>query len=236
MKMNRVIKTCPSCKQPFEVVKCREFTAKFCSQKCYTVEKPNKTPWNKGKSYDKLYDISEANRIRQIQSQHSAGKCNPMYGKHHSLKTKEIMSLKKIGYVPWNSGKKLPGMFNHINRLGENNAYIKYVLKEEGITYREYLSHLTDKEKYYKAVIRITRLQNIQILENYDKRANAPGEHAYHLDHIYPIIKGFEDNIPPEIIGDISNLRFIPWKENLQKADKLLEEARKILYECRVLN
>ena len=144
------------------------------------------------------------------------------------------MSEKKQGYVPWIAGKKFPGIFKHFNRQGENNAYIKYVLKEEGITYPEYLARLTDKQKYYREVIRITRLQNITLLENYERRAKAPQEHAHHLDHIYPVIRGFENGIPPEVIGDISNLRFIPWQENLHKSDKLLKEARKGLYESSI--
>lgn len=140
------------------------------------------------------------------------------------------MAMAKDGYVPWNTGKKYPGIFSHINRLGKHNAYIKHILKKDGITYEEYKSRISDKERYYRTVMSITKLQNISILEHYEKRARGPDENAYHLDHIYPVIRGFENKIPPEIIGDISNLRFIPWKENISKSDTLLEEARKVLY------
>jgi hypothetical protein len=37
---------------------------------------------------------------------------------------------------------------------------------------------------------------------------------------IFSIANGFKDNISPEIIGDISNLRFIHCKENQTKSDK----------------
>jgi hypothetical protein len=224
VKKNRVTIICVNCGGKFEVIKCRENSAKTCNRKCYREYSKTLTPWNKGKSYNELYDIEKEKKIKSIQSNRSSGSNNPMYGKHHRDESKKKMSERKIGYKPWITGKKLPGLFKRFNRRGINNAYIKHVLKEENITYDEYLSRLTDKEKYYKEVIRITRLQNITVLENYEKRSKAPDEHAYNLDHIYPIIKGFENNIPPEIIGDISNLRFIPWKENLHKSDKLLEK------------
>lgn len=235
MKRNKIIKTCKICNSNFEVIKCRENSAKYCSRKCYNEGQQGRLAWNKGKMWIETYGEEKTNNLKNLFHEKFSGKTNPMYGKHHKTESKKKMSEKKFGYKPWITGKKLPGIFKRFNRRGINNAYIKYILKEENITYDEYLSRLTDKKKYYKEVIQITRLQNIKILENYEKQSKAPDEHAYHLDHIYPIIKGFENNIPPEMIGDISNLRFIPWKENLHKSDKLLEESRKILYENNIL-
>lgn len=237
MKKNRVEKICLICTKKFEVIRCRENTARFCSKECYNVGKTGRTPWNKGKTYSEIYDQSESERIRKIQSYHSSGEQNPMYGKHHSKTTKQIMSNKKEGYVPWITGKKIPGLFKHIDRRKENNAYVKYVMRKDGVTYQEYLSRLTDKERYFREVMTVTRMQPIHILESYDKRAKAPGEEAYHLDHIFPISKGFEYQISPHIIGDISNLRFIHWKENLAKKDKVLVEIiNKELYESGILD
>lgn len=231
MKRNRITITCKICQTNFEVIQSRIHLAKFCSRRCYDKSQTQKIPWNKGKTWEEMYGIEKAEELRQLISQYSSGVNNPMYGKHHLEETKKEMAKLKENYIPWNEGKKFPGMFSHINRLGQNNAYVKYVLKEENITYEEYLAKLSHKKLYYRTVISITNLQPIYILENYNKRAPAPQNDAYHLDHIYPIIKGFENKIPPEIIGDISNLRFIPWKENLQKSDKLLESMKKEFYE-----
>lgn len=218
MKKNRVKKICINCKREFEVIKCRENKARTCSRKCYYEYAKTFIPWNKGKSYDELYDDKTKNNIKNIQSQNSKGMNNPMFGKRHSKKSKKLMSLKKENYVPWIKGKKLPGLFKNIDRTGKNNAYVKYLLKTENITYDEYLNQLENKEGYYKMVRNITNLQPVHLLENYDQR----GVLKYHLDHIYPIAKGFENKIPPSVIGDISNLRFIPWEENIEKSDKLL--------------
>ena len=43
-------------------------------------------------------------------------------------------------------------------------------------------------------------------------------EDAYNLDHIIPIIYGYENKISPEEIGDIGNLKFIPAMENHKKS------------------
>ncbi len=42
----------------------------------------------------------------------------------------------------------------------------------------------------------------------------------YHLDHIYSVIDGFENNIPIEIVSNPNNLRLIPAKENHIKFSK----------------
>lgn len=91
-----------------------------------------------------------------------------------------------------------------------------------GISYEEYEKSLTEREKYYKMVRRITEAQPLHLLENYEKRGHYGDNKAcFHLDHIIPIAYGFQHDIPPEIIGDISNLRFIPWRENIVKGCKL---------------
>ena len=49
----------------------------------------------------------------------------------------------------------------------------------------------------------------------------------YHLDHIFSRKEGFDNNVPPEIIGHWTNLRLIPAKENNGKSsncDKTMEE------------
>lgn len=89
-----------------------------------------------------------------------------------------------------------------------------------GLSYQEYENKLSQKEKYYKEVRRISENQPLHLLENYDKRGQTGQEDAYHLDHIIPISYGLLNDIPPQIIGDISNLRFIPWEENLTKGSK----------------
>ena len=212
MRYSKVKLMCKQCSSEFEVIKTRATSAKYCSSVCYHNSTKGKPTHNKGKKSSK----ETCDKI----SKATSGKNNPMYGKTHSAETKRKMSEKKQNFIPANKGKQFPGIFSDIDRTGENNAYIKYILRTENITYSEYRHRMDDKVRYYNDVRNITNLQPIHILENYEKRKHM-GDDAYHLDHIYPISKGFENNIPPEIIGDISNLQFLFWKDNLIKSDKL---------------
>ena len=78
-----------------------------------------------------------------------------------------------------------------------------------------------DKKLYYAMVWEVTESQPLHILENFDKR----GWRDHHLDHIYPISMGFKEKIPPVKVGNIKNLRFIPYTENLDKGFKVTTES-----------
>lgn len=45
--------------------------------------------------------------------------------------------------------------------------------------------------------------------------AGTPG--AYHMDHMFSIMDGYKNQVSPLLIGNKSNLKMIPWKENLIK-------------------
>lgn len=90
-----------------------------------------------------------------------------------------------------------------------------------GEDYKNWISRKSDREKYYYNVIRVTNLQPIQELKHCEKRGRIDlVENAFHLDHIISICYGYEHNISPKIIGDISNLRFIPALENIKKGKR----------------
>jgi 5-methylcytosine-specific restriction endonuclease McrA len=84
-----------------------------------------------------------------------------------------------------------------------------------------------DKRLYYIKVWAITESQPLHKLKFSKKR----GWRKYHLDHICSISVGYSENIPPEVIGHIDNLRFIHWKRNIEKGSKVttyrLQETKK---------
>lgn len=57
---------------------------------------------------------------------------------------------------------------------------------------------------------------------------------AYHIDHVYSIMQGYINKVSPFVIGNIKNLKMIPWEENLEKHSssniKLEELLDKIEY------
>lgn len=90
-----------------------------------------------------------------------------------------------------------------------------------GFSYEAYEQRLSDRERYYKKVRRLTEQQHLSLLENYEKRGHfTNSKDSYHLDHIIPVCYGWLNNIPEEIIADISNLRFIPACDNIAKSSK----------------
>lgn len=99
-------------------------------------------------------------------------------------------------------------------------ASIGLVKRYRDMNYDEYLEQIDIYYKYELEVLKITRQQPIKLLANYNNRGNSGVDGAYHLDHKYSIIEGFKNNIKPELIGNIKNLEFIPWKENLKKRAK----------------
>jgi len=86
-----------------------------------------------------------------------------------------------------------------------------------------------DKKLYYIKVWILTEENDLTKLKNHQHR----GFRKYHLDHIFCISQGFKNNIEPEIIANIKNLQFIPYKLNLKKRDTVDKKALKILEEIK---
>lgn len=76
-------------------------------------------------------------------------------------------------------------------------------------------------KRYRKEVYKYTRKQPLFQLDNYANR----GKGYFHLDHIISIKFGFDNNIDPELIGNIVNLRYVYYKDNLSKRDYLTQES-----------
>ena len=112
----------------------------------------------------------------------------------------------------------------------EKRHYLKLVTKEQRLqgiakrngyqTYEEYQATLSDWERYKNEVWRITNQQPLTLLENFDKRGASGVDGAYQIDHTYSVLKGFKNQVPPALIGDIKNLQMLPWLENLIKGWK----------------
>lgn len=76
-------------------------------------------------------------------------------------------------------------------------------------------------KQYRSEVQKYTRKQPLFQLENYEKR----GKGSFHLDHIVSIKYGFDNGIEPELIGNIANLRYLYWNENISKRNYLTQEG-----------
>ena len=124
---------------------------------------------------------------------------------------------------------KKKGAETRLNKFGyeytlqnpKNLQKIKDYFKSNGKWYN--YDNLLDKEYYYAMVGLIERKfsDDILKLENYDKRGRLDlDQEAYHLDHKFSKIEGFEKCILPYYIGNINNLEMIQGSINLSKNRK----------------
>lgn len=106
----------------------------------------------------------------------------------------------------------------------------KSILKKNPNLKKRRLNNIKDLEKrlYYYICWFVTESQPLHVLRNHNRRC-FKGINCYHLDHIVPIVHGFYNNIPPEKIGSLSNLRFIRSTVNMRKGHKLTTESHKVL-------
>jgi hypothetical protein len=188
---------CNSCKQKGD-------KNHFYGKKHLEESKEKISKWNKNRGVDFNKKISDKLKGRIITEEHRKkisenltgrflGDKNPNFGKKYTSEQKKEISRKTIELY-YGSGK-----------------------------YKKYLDSLPEYKKYRKMVWRITNQNNLTLLENHEKRgSHRKDENAYHLDHIFPISKGFFYELDPELIGDVRNLKFIPWFENVSKNNNIL--------------
>lgn len=111
---------------------------------------------------------------------------------------------------------KIP--YTTINSILKKHSIIRTENKYRiGMNYEDYLKSIPVFKKYKSDVMKITNKQNIELLENSEKRCLSGINGCFHLDHKYSILEGFKNGIKPEIIGNIKNLEFIPWEVNIRK-------------------
>ncbi len=125
----------------------------------------------------------------------------------------------KAEWACFQQGQRCPICFRENNR-GENHPRWKNHTKEE----------LTELENYEVSVRQLTQ-QNFHkyyYLINPNKLPRSYRE--YQLDHIYTIMDGFKNNVPPEIIASPINLQMLTAFENDSKHDRS-DMTKEMLYD-----
>ena len=128
--------------------------------------------------------------------------------KESYLKGNSIIQVSNELKVPYTT---VYSVLNKLNIIRKDNRF------HLGYSYDVYLENLPVHLKYKSDVMKITNKQKIKKLDNYNKRGISGIPGAYHLDHKFSILEGFKQGVEPEIIGNIKNLEFIPWEDNLSK-------------------
>jgi hypothetical protein len=137
------------------------------------------------------------------------GERNPFYGKKHTEEHKKHISELNMG-----SNNKMYGKKSAMLGKQHTDDTIQKMSEKRKDFWKRKGANTTEFQKYRNKVDVLTAKQPIHLLENFDKRGPAGKEGAYHLDHIISVWNGFHNDIPPEQIANIENLRMIPWLEN----------------------
>ena len=119
-------------------------------------------------------------------------------GKHQSVESNEKRSNSMKGKSFWTEESK--------------KKYIQTGI-EQGRFWKPDDPEYVEFKKYRRKVYYWTSKNNLDVLENSDKR----GRGRYHLDHKYSIAEGFRNKVPPKIIGSIDNLEFLLYTDNIKK-------------------
>jgi len=106
------------------------------------------------------------------------------------------------------------------NNMSKNHADVSGKRNPNYGKHRETYYQSDAWNRYKMDVINITKGQSLSNLENFDKR----GRWTYHLDHKISIYEGFVKKVSPEVIGHISNLQMLWWRDNLRKNTKNIKE------------
>jgi hypothetical protein len=151
-------------------------------------------------------------------------------GRKIKLTDEQINLIKKLYIKEYKSGEEISKIMNlgkpfiekFIDKSGfrrnkSEGSSVGLVKRFRKSNYDDYINSLSDFKKYKKKVISITNKQHISELSNFNKRGVSGIEGNFHLDHKFSIVEGFIQNISPSIIGNIKNLEFIPWEENVKK-------------------
>lgn len=79
---------------------------------------------------------------------------------------------------------------------------------------------------YRNEVERLTKINRL-LIEDY--HIYSFGKNEYHVDHIYPISKGYLYGIPPDLISDVQNLQILWCSDNRSKSNQIIEVPTHII-------
>jgi len=154
----------------------------------------------------------------------------------YSKETLERMRKAKENYIPWNKGIYGTIPWNKGLTAEKDDRVKSYQQKQlgqirrgnyvSGKNHPQYKDDTPQYKKYRKQVDLLTEKNYVKYKDiiNPDNkpRTKCGVEGGYQLDHIDPVYEGYINNISPEELAKVENLRIIPWKENLIKKHKVL--------------
>jgi len=145
----------------------------------------------------------------------------------HNILQVKCLKCKQWFTPSWYSVQGRIAVINGKSR-GDRRFYCSQRCKDECPIFnqKKYSKEELEKASVYQTEVR--KLSNINFSKYYylinsqNLKRSRNGSTGYVLDHIYSVAKGFENNIPSEIIASPINLRLILAEKNLIKSSRCL--------------
>lgn len=181
--------------------------------------------------YDRLYPGVRGSSLRRSQNIRKAiHTVDSVTGKTRyqisQEKSRKILSMSDENGVTGYKKKGQKTRATHMNNIDEHgrNGYSQLASKaivkgNQTKVSRGIILDSSDRPEFYRyktLVMYLTEKHRKVVTRGYKTGlAGTPG--AYQLDHCYSILDGYRNHVSPLIIGNIENMKMIPWEENLSK-------------------
>ena len=137
-------------------------------------------------------------------------------------------------YDKWKKIQKIKNTLPHyIEKYGDEVGLEKWLRKNDKISLANSKINLNERKEYIDYVTDVNRFTRLSLNQNTIIMIELRGlKHGYDLDHMVSKIDGFNNNVPPYIIGHFSNLIIINSSLNRSKRHKSNKEISYITEEC----
>jgi len=125
---------------------------------------------------------------------------------------------------------------NNIDELGRNGysrLASKAIIKGNRTKAKKGLIS-TDRNEFhrYKAIVLYLTSKHRSKLSDGYITGLAGKENAWHIDHMFSILKGYQKQVSPFVIGHSANLRMLPWQDNLSKSATCSVSMEELISNC----
>ena len=148
---------------------------------------------------------------------------------------KQIDSSGMSGYAKKGQKTRATHMskIDDLGRNGYSRLASKAILKGNTTKASKGLISLNRNEfkRYKTVVLYLTEKLRQQLTHGYVTGLAGKAD-AWHIDHKFSILKGFQEKISPFVIGHKSNLQMIPWRDNISKHSSCSIDLVELYFSC----
>jgi hypothetical protein len=195
--------------------------------------------------YDRLYPNTQKScQAHKLNIKSGLHKVDPVsgftryqIGQHRAKQTLSAVDESGLSGYKKKGEKTRSTHMSKIDQFGRNGysqIASKAIIKgNQTKSLRGIISLNKSEFKRYKTVVTyLTEKFRCDITQGYITGL-AGTENAWHIDHKFSILKGYQNKVSPFIIGHRQNLQMIPWEENLSKNIHCNISLERLLNDCK---